>query len=187
MGIRFGRTLDDVTADADELRTLLETPVTSTDSDGVPDSGPEMRDDQLPLDPDPGWEEPGLGERLADKARAAAGGGAQPRKVTAAVRRDIQAKIAMLSHLGASAWQVRDEHCGTAAVEAVPDFAEALTDIIVDSPDLVAWFTGGGGYMKWFKLAMAVQPVVMTVVQHHVTHTIGQDKAERDWSQYAAA
>ena len=184
MGIRFGKTLEDVTTDPDALRTLLEPPVTSTDGDGVSDFGPEMRADDLPPDPDPGWEEPGLGERLADKARAAAGG-AQPRKITAAVRRDIQAKIAMLTHLGASAWQVRDEICGAAAVQAVPEFAEALTDIVVDSPDLVAWFTSGGTYMKWFRLAMAMQPVAMAVVQHHVTHTIGEEP-ERDWSQYAA-
>ena len=89
-------------------------------------------------------------------------------------------------------WQTRDPECGSSFVNNTPDIADAMTDIIVDSPDLVRWFTGtGGSFMKYFKLLMALQPVAMTVVQHHVMHKkseeINQDApvdANSDWTGY---
>lgn len=116
------------------------------------------------------------------------------RPVAQATKRDIQAKVSMILLPAGAVWQTRDAECGSAFVNNTPDIAEALTDIIVDSPDLVKWFTGtGGSFMKYFKLLMALQPVAMTVVQHHVMHNTKPngdvsnatvENANADWTGY---
>ena len=73
-------------------------------------------------------------------------------------------------------------------MQQIPDTAEALTDIIVDSPELLAFFTGpGGSFMKALKLGVALMPVISTVAAHHVYHTI-EDMPEdaQQPRQYAA-
>jgi hypothetical protein len=181
MALTFGETFEDITSDPDELKRLLE-PETA---DGL-----DEEDDELAADPDPGWENPSLGERLKNGAKAAAGGnGLPPKKVTATVRKDVRAKVAMFLQVGASAWAVRDPLCGGAMVQAVPDVSDALTDILCDSPAMVRWLTTGGASMKWLGLAVALQPVAAAVVGHHITHSIGEDQADlqqADWAQYAA-
>jgi hypothetical protein len=175
VAMTFGADLEDVTTDPDELRRLLE----------PGGDGDDQAEEELAADPDPGWEPPGFGERLAGAAR---GKGPAPKKITAAVKKDVQGKVALLSHLVASGWQARDPLCGAAAVEAVPEFSEALTDILCDSPDIVAWFTSGGSYMKWLRLLMTLQPVATVAFQHHIAHTItlDEDAQPQDWSGYAA-
>lgn len=104
----------------------------------------------------------------------------KPVKVTAAVRADIEAKVALLLMFPATAWSSRDPWCGGAAVDVVPGTADALADIFCSSPDAVAFFTSAGGdYMKWLKLATALQPLAVTYYGHHIRHTIGQEDSER--------
>jgi hypothetical protein len=114
--------------------------------------------------------------------------------VKAAVRRDIQAKISFALELPGQVWKARDPVCGGRFVEQRPAMAEAWTDVVCDSPDLVAWFTGpGGGFMKYLKVGAATWPVIETVLAHHVIHrgdqdgkAAGQQPQAPDLSRYAA-
>jgi|SRR5215469_8394661 len=92
-------------------------------------------------------------------------------RVTATVRKDVQAKIRFVLLPAANVWKVRDPICGSVFEAQEPDISEALAELVCDSADLLAWFTGpAGGFMKYFKLLMAVQPVAMAVWAHHVAH-----------------
>jgi hypothetical protein len=150
----------------------------------------EFQVDDLPADPEPapfpGEPVSGLtpdpvsvigpdrGEIPVSRARAAAKGKA----VTAAVRKDIRGKLAFMGLMVTSMWQVSDPYCGGAAAGIIPELSEAITDLVVDSADLVAWFTAGGSYMKWLTLATVLQPVTVVIWQHHVSHTIGDTEDE---------
>ena len=138
-------------------------------------------------DPDPGFEKPSVAERVLGAKNSKAKTSTQGRKPTAAVRKDIRGKVAMMMMMGATVWETRDAPCGAALSEAVPDVSDALTDILCDSPDIVNWFTSSGRYLKWLNLAAALQPVMGTLFAHHVTHSIeDEDAPPPDWSQYRA-
>lgn len=116
---------------------------------------------------------------------------AAPRKavrVTAGVRGDIDAKIRFALQVPGAIWQARDPLCGGTFVQQIPDTAEAFTDIVCDSADLVAFFTGpGGNFMKVLKLGAALMPVVQVVAAHHVYHTVELAPAdEGEQARYAA-
>ena len=122
---------------------------------------------------------------------ARSGGSRQaPRRVTVTVRTDINAKISLVLEVPGRVWQARDPVCGSAFIEQRPAIADALTEIVCNSPDLVAWFAGqGGAFMLWFNLIMAVWPVAMTAAAHHVYHTISEDQGDitqPDYQDYAA-
>ena len=56
---------------------------------------------------------------------------------------------------------------------AIAVTAEAFTDIICDSPDLVAFFTGpGGNFMKILKVGAALGPVIQVGFAHHVYNSV---------------
>ena len=121
---------------------------------------PTLPEAPLPPDPAPG------------PLRAAQPRGAHA-KVTATVRRDIEAKIRMMLEVPGRVWESRDPLCGGMFVQQLPATSAAWTDIVCDSPDMVAWFTGvGGGFMKWLNAIVALQPVGMVVWGHHVAHTL---------------
>lgn len=177
--------LDDVTDDTDALSDLLESPDPLADAD------------VFTADPDPAYASPSLEDRLfgggAEKDKPAAAG----RRVTTAVRKDIRGKVAMLLTLAGGAWSARDPHCGGVLLEAIPDretpdgpadgIATAIADLVCDSPDLIKWFTTSGRYLKWFTLAMAVQPVLQAAFAHHISHTVTEDgQAPPDWAHYGA-
>jgi hypothetical protein len=70
-------------------------------------------------------------------------------------------------------WEARDPLCGAVFVQQLPSTRSALVDLICQSPDLVAWFTGvGGGFMLYLNLLAALQPVAVTVWAHHIAHSI---------------
>lgn len=177
MALKFGEELEDVGHDDAELQALLA----------------PTQQEEIQRDPEPVYEEPvGFEDRLfPDEPRP------RPKPVTKALQKDIKGKVAMLLMVPGSMWAGRDEHCGGAFLDAIPDdvdaegdatpgIASALTDIICDSPDMVKWFTTSGKYMKWFTLAMAVQPVLATAFHHHVTHAIQDTPQEQDFSQYVS-
>jgi hypothetical protein len=141
-------------------------------------------DEELPPYPEPA--------RLKAKPGSSQGkprsSGAKVR-VTAATAKDINAKVRIALEVPGRVWQARDEFCGGVFVHQAPEIADALTEIILDSPDLIAWFTGpAGGFMKYFKLLMALQPVGVTVYAHHVSHAIQAEQAgaKVDPARYAA-
>ena len=114
----------------------------------------------------------------------------RPGRITAGIRTDINAKISLALEIPGRVWQARDPVCGGTFVEQRPAIADALTEIVCGSPDLVAWFAGQGGqFMLWFNLAMACWPVVTVGMAHHVYHTIGEepeDATQPDYGSYAA-
>lgn len=100
-------------------------------------------------------------------------------RITAGIRADIGAKIAMPLTIGGGIWAARDPLCGGRFLDQRDPIVDALTDIVCDSADLVAFFTGpGGAFMKYLNLGAAVWPVVEMVAAHHVYHTIALEDAE---------
>jgi hypothetical protein len=148
---------------------------------------PPAAPDEPPLHATREWRD----RRAAGKTRAAA----RPPRITAAVRGDIDAKISFALEIPGRLWQARDPVCGSVFVEQRPEISAALTDIICQSADLVAWFTGpGGNFMMVLNLMAACWPVVTMAMAHHVYHSIedtpqgdGQGEgAGPDYSRYAA-
>lgn len=137
-----------------------------------PDIAEDLAGERIEFAPDPDPAQPkGSGPRVPAR---------RPVKVTAAIRADIEAKVALMLTFPAAAWAARDPFCGRVAVDVVPPTSSALADIFCGSPDAVAFFTTtGGDYMKWLQLMTALQPLAVTYYQHHIGHTIGQDDSER--------
>lgn len=177
--------LDDVTSDTDGLSDLLQSV-----------AGPMDDDETFTPDPDPAYASPSLGDRVFGETASKEDKPAPGRRVTTAMRKDIRGKVAMLLTLAGGAWSARDPHCGGVLLDAIPDretpdgpadgIASAIADLVCDSPDLVKWFSSSGRYLKWFTLAMAMQPVLQGVFAHHVSHTVAADGQEPDWSNYGA-
>lgn len=113
-------------------------------------------------------------------------------RVTAAIRKDVEAKIRFALMPTARLFAMRDPVCGSVAVEQEPEISSAFAEIVCDSPDLVAWFTGpAGGFMKYLRLIMAVQPVLMIGWAHHIAHAVIEPEAmangqQPDYSAYSA-
>lgn len=112
----------------------------------------------------------------------------KPLRVTAGVRNDIDAKISFALEIPGRVWQARDPLCGGTFVSQRPEISAALTEIVCQSPDLIAWFAGGGGqFMAWLNLMAACWPVVTVAMAHHVYHSIeAGEPAEPDATRYAA-
>ena len=138
--------------------------------------------------------QPGHSRKGWARQQRAASAAAQPRassvRLTGKVRGDINAKISLVLEVLARGWAARDPLCGGVAVEQRPDIADALTQIVCGSPDLMAWFTGSGGqFMLWLNLAMACGPVAQVVAAHHVYHSAEEmpaDAQQPDYQTYAA-
>jgi hypothetical protein len=179
--------LDDVTADDAALSDLLTAPVGAE----VGQDGELGELGELAADPDPGYAPPALEDRIfGDPDRPA-------RRVSQTVRKDIRGKIAMLLVMVGGGLAARDPHCGGAVLDAIADhdtpegpqdgIATALADLVCDSPDMVKWFTSSGRYLKWFNLALAIQPVVQMGFAHHVSHSVSDEDQGDDWGRYAAS
>ena len=155
-------------------------PVPTTPAGDLPPPPP----DEPPLHATRQWRD----RRSAGKGRAAA----RPPRITSAVRGDIDAKISFALEIPGRLWQARDPVCGTVFVEQRPDISAALTDIVCQSADLVAWFTGpGGNFMMVLNLMAACWPVITMAMAHHVYHSIedaepGEGQAAPDYGRYAA-
>src|SRR5215469_7589346 len=174
--------VDDLPPEEFDLTIDVDEPGPSSGPPPSPPGGgggaPEPGDDEPPRHSTREWRGR---TRTRTKAKTA------PR-LTAGVRGDINAKISLGAEVLARFWESRDPFCGGTAVQQRPEIAEAFTDIVCDSPDMVAWFTGpAGGFMKWFKLAAAFAPVGSAYMAHHVYHTVETpEQAQPDLAQYAA-
>jgi hypothetical protein len=164
-------------ADVEDLGEIPFVPEATT----PPPGGSAARSAEPPA-PDPGADEgPGHARKGWAKQQApkAARGAAKAIRVTAGIRQDINAKISMPLEISGRIWQARDPLCGGTFVQQRPDIADALTDIICDSADLVAFFTGPvGGFMKYLNLGAALWPAVEVVTAHHVYHSIALEDAQ---------
>lgn len=95
-------------------------------------------------------------------------------RVTAAVRRDVAAKLGIPALIIGTIWEARDPYCGGKFQEQRKATCEALADLMCDSPFWLDFMTGPmGGYVKWVKLGSALGPVLAVIIAHHVMHTIG--------------
>ena len=190
----------------EELDDLIDMPVYVHMEDGNPEPEPlrPVRGPQRPVEPvsrEPEDEE-GLDDDVepahvasSRRERAKAGRpsstGARVR-VTATMRKDVEAKIRFVAVPAGRMWASTDPICGGTFCQQEPEISGALAEIVCDSPDLLAWFTGPQGkYMKFFNLFMACVPVGMAVYGHHLAHR-GEDEMPDgqappvDYTQYAA-
>lgn len=185
MTLLYGEPIADISDDEDALREFLEN--ARGRERRAPEESPEFEGFEggaLESDPDPEYRERSpLEDRLMPDSLFEPPQGRAPSQ---RVRKDIQAKTALMLLGVAKIWQGRDGHCGAAAVEVVPDVSEKLADIFCDSPDIVRWFTASGKYMKWLDLVMALQPLGEAWFAHHVTHSAGHGAAPVDWNAYSA-
>lgn len=94
------------------------------------------------------------------------------RQASAATKKDLQAKIAMMLLPGAALWGNVDEYCGGAFAQVVPQLSEDLANILADNAEVVAWFADSD-WLKWVKLVSTLQPVGMMIFRHHIAHTVG--------------
>jgi hypothetical protein len=110
--------------------------------------------------------------------------------VTQVTRRDIDAKISLGLTISGSVWAARDPLCGGTFMEQRGEISGALTEIVCQSADLIAWFSGSGGqFMLWLNLAAACWPVATAVMAHHVYHSVTMEpdgSVEQDMARYAA-
>lgn len=96
-----------------------------------------------------------------------------PIRITKRIRDDIEGKLGMIYGFMAMSIMVKDPICGAALEQNAERIIPKLVPFICKSPELVKWFTKGGGYMAWFELAMVCWPVIQVVISHHLTHSIG--------------
>jgi len=174
--------LGEITIDP-EPASVAADPVSVTQDPGGADARPSRQAPPVPDEP------PAHARKDRQKAARAQD---RPRaiRVTVSVRADITAKIAMPLEIGGQIWRARDPLCGSVFLEQRAAVAEALADIVCDSPDLVAWFTGPmGGFMKYLNLGAALWPVLEMIAAHHVYHSVElapEDAQEPPQVQYAA-
>lgn len=93
-------------------------------------------------------------------------------KITAAVRRDVEGKLAFGFGMLAQTWSMIDPLCGSVAMEAGPDMAKKYTPIICQSPEVVRWLTKSGNFLIYIDALMATWPVIQVVFAHHVAKTV---------------
>ncbi len=174
---------DDDTVDVGELVPDDAEPVPI--APGVAEPAPEPPRETGPAAPDP---PPAHGKREWRKAAREPGPRPKMTRITAAVRTDIDAKISFALEVPGRVWQAKDPLCGGMFVQQRPDISAALTEIVCQSPDLVAWFAGTGGqFMLWMNLAAAMWPVATVVMGHHVYHTMELGEAPQPGQEHYAA
>jgi hypothetical protein len=96
-------------------------------------------------------------------------------KITSALRRDVEGKLAFAMALGGQVWVMADPVCGSTFMDNTPDIAKKLTPIICQSPDIVRWLTKSSSYIMWIDLFMACWPVLQIIFAHHIAKTITRD------------
>lgn len=96
-------------------------------------------------------------------------------KITAALRRDVEGKLAFAFALSGQMWVMADPTCGSAFLNQSPEIAKKLTPIVCQSPDVVRWLTKSSNFMLWVDLFMVCLPVVQIIIAHHIFHTVATD------------
>ena len=103
-----------------------------------------------------------------------------PPKVSRAVERDIEGKLALMLAVPVGAWELADPYCGGTMADAMPATIKAALPLICQSPGAVAFFTKGTTWMLWLGLANALRPVATAVYRHHLSPEAQREReAER--------
>lgn len=168
------------------IHDLLDRARATTDPDQpevtIPDDASELvPDDVLPADPKPGKRSRARLPRPATSTT----------KTTAAQKKQVEDSLLLLMTVIGGGISLRDRVCGPAITEQAGAVAKAAVPIICRNPALLAWFVGGAGFMDFFALLVALQPVLGTAWSHHVTKTPTaahdhEGVAPVDYSAYAA-
>lgn len=180
------------------MRVLAAAPVPDHDQDSVPDHDQDQDqgawwDEQ----PEPGGpltydDAAELTDNDPAPARMARPGDSSAPKVTVAVRKDIEGKMAFWLSLGGDLWNTADPYCAGVFADNVDKIAKKSAPLICQSPDMVRFFQRASGFMMWTELGMACKPVILAVIAHHVTrrvevHRETGEAQQADWSAYSAA
>jgi hypothetical protein len=97
-------------------------------------------------------------------------------RVTAAMRKDIEGKLALGFGLIGQSWMMIDPLCGKMMVDTGPDMAKAYTPLLCQSPEVVKWLTKSGNWMLWVNAVMATAPLLQMIFAHHLARTITVDR-----------
>jgi hypothetical protein len=142
---------------------------------------PEDDDTALAADPpdftpDP---EPAKAPRAGKSSR-----GSRPAKVTETIRRDMRGKVALILTMPSMAYARHEPEVGSVLVAQVPDISDALTDILAESPDIVAFMTGsnGGMYVKLLALGVALEPVGAAAWGRYIARRYTQGGGPDGWN-----
>jgi hypothetical protein len=93
-------------------------------------------------------------------------------RITAAMRRDVEGKLAFALGLGGQFWIMADPLCGSAFLDNTENIARKLTPVICQSPDIVRWLTKSSSFVLYVDLFMAFWPVVQMIFAHHIAQTV---------------
>lgn len=149
----------------------------------VPDDASELvPDDVLPPDPKPG--------KRTGRTRTRRP--ATTTKATTAQRKQVEDALLLLMTVIGGGVSLRDRVCGPAITGQAEAVAKAAAPIVCRNPAMLAWFVGGAGFMDFFAVVVALQPIIGTAWSHHVTKGGGHQGHEGhegvpvDYSAYTA-
>lgn len=138
-------------------------------------------------DPDPGWMRPGADQQPDGDQWS----------LTDTDRKDIKALIALAYTLPSEALPLLDPYCFEPLQEK--DTAEgvisAVSDIVCGSPRVARWAASAAGLMPWIKLGIALKPIAIASLHHHVLRDVEVELdrenktmlvTKRDWSMFKA-
>lgn len=166
---------------------LVQQPGPAAHQDPLPDDSSAPADERPGRDPDPGW--------ARDTVPA---GPAEQWELTAADRADIKALIALAYTLPAESLPLLDPYCFGPLGERKTgeNIIDAVSDIVCGSPRVARWAASASGLMPWLKLSIALKPVAVAALHHHILRDVEVELdraaktmtvAKRDWAKYSAA
>lgn len=134
-------------------------------------------------DPDPGWADAPAPARF---------------EISAEDRKDIKALVALLYTVPAETLPLVDPYCfgPLGERETANGVIDAVADIVAGSPRVARWAVSAAGLMPVVKLCLALKPIAVNFLHHHITHSVEVELdretrtmtvAKADWSQYPAA
>lgn len=112
-------------------------------------------------------------------------------------RKDIRALVALCYTVPAETLPLIDPFCFGPLTErdTANGVIDAVSDIVCQSPKVARWAASKSGLMPWLKLGMALKPVAVNGLHHHITKSITveidrenrtMEITETDWTQYPA-
>lgn len=139
-------------------------PITETPDDIYPEDPPAFTIEdaarETPDDPEP-KEQPEFKPKTQTKI-----------KITAAIRRDVEGKLAFGFAVLGQTWSMVDPLCGNVLLDTGPDMAKKYTPIICQSPDVVKFITKTGNFVLYVEALMATWPLLQVIFAHHIAKTI---------------
>ena len=125
-----------------------------------------MPDNEFEFNFEPDAADPKPGEKKTPRITSTGKRVGRPPK--AAKQGEIEEQLKMLLTVASVPWQMRDPVCGGAMMKQSPAIAKALAAQAMQSPKLLKWLEAQTAPTGWVGIAIAVEPVVQAVVQHHV-------------------